>query len=106
MNYHYKKRKTILDIEWGGNIYVIVTYDVQSEKCVSLMKLLRKYLFHIQHSVFEGELTSQMKNKLVNDIHKIIKKEDGNVIIYVLPSEKPLNKVTIGNTSPMCKTII
>lgn len=70
------------------------------------MKVLRKYLFHIQHSVFEGELTTQMKNKLVNDIQNIIKEEDGNVIIYILPSEKPLDKILLGNTKSICKTII
>lgn len=38
-------------------MYVICTYDVNEKKCSKVMKILRKYLFHIQKSVFEGTLT-------------------------------------------------
>ncbi|MFR1441982.1 MAG: CRISPR-associated endonuclease Cas2 [Clostridia bacterium] len=88
------------------SIYIIVSYDVKAEKCIKVMKLLRKYLFHIQNSVFEGELTTQAKNNLISDINKIIHKEDGNVLMYTLPSEKPLKKLLIGNSKAICKTII
>lgn len=38
-------------------MFVIVTYDV-SQKCVTkVMKICRKYLNHIQNSVFEGMIT-------------------------------------------------
>ena len=38
-------------------MYVICVYDVNEKTCVKVMKILRKYLFHIQKSVFEGPLT-------------------------------------------------
>ena len=38
-------------------MYIICTYDVKSKNCPKFMKLLRRYLFHVQKSVFEGELT-------------------------------------------------
>ena len=39
-------------------MYVICTYDVAEKRCVKVMKVLRKYMFHVQNSVFEGELTA------------------------------------------------
>ena len=38
-------------------MYVICVYDVQEKRCAKVMKVLRKYLFHVQKSVFEGEAT-------------------------------------------------
>lgn len=79
---------------------------MKADKCIKLMKVLRKYLFHIQNSVFEGELTAQSKENLINEISKTIDKKDGNVLIYTLPSDKPLKKQILGNPKLICKTII
>ena len=38
-------------------MYIICVYDVKEKRCQKFMKLLRKYLFHVQNSVFEGTLT-------------------------------------------------
>ena len=45
-------------------MYVICTYDVAEKRCVKVMKVLRKYMFHVQNSVFEGELTASKFNEL------------------------------------------
>lgn len=87
-------------------MYLIVNYDVRQEKCQQLMKLLRQYLFHIQNSLFEGELTAQTKNELIEKINQLITKEDGTVIIYILPSIKPLKTINIGNNEERFKIII
>ena len=87
-------------------MYLIVNYDVKQEKCQPLMKLLKQYLFHIQNSLFEGELTNQTQKELLDKINKLITKEDGAVIIYLLPSVKPLKTINIGNNEERFKIII
>lgn len=77
-------------------MYVIISYDVETELCSKLMKLLRKYLFHIQNSVFEGELTTRELKQLETEIYKIIKNTASSVVLYELPSIKPLNKRILG----------
>lgn len=77
-------------------MYVIISYDVETELCSKLMKLLRKYLFHIQNSVFEGELTTRELKQLETEIYKIIKNTTSSVVLYELPSIKPLNKRVLG----------
>ena len=70
-------------------MYVIVSYDVEITKCQKLLKLLRKYLFHVHNSVFEGELTENEKKQLEQKILKIIDNSESSVVIYELPSVKP-----------------
>ena len=53
-------------------MYIICTYDVKSKNCPKFMKLLRRYLFHVQKSVFEGELTPATYKKLTKELEKII----------------------------------
>ena len=49
-------------------MYVICTYDVNEKRCDKLKKLLRQYLFHVQKSVFEGELTPHQMKELQEKI--------------------------------------
>ena len=49
-------------------MYIICTYDVKSKNCPKFMKLLRRYLFHVQESVFEGELTPATYKKLTKEL--------------------------------------
>ena len=51
-------------------MYIICTYDVKSKNCPKFMKLLRRYLFHVQVSVFEGELTPAAYKKLTKELEK------------------------------------
>ena len=46
------------------------------------MKLLRRYLFHVQVSVFEGELTPAAYKKLTKELEKIITDDDHVAIYY------------------------
>lgn len=87
-------------------MYVIVSYDVEITKCQKLLKLLRKYLFHVHNSVFEGELTENEKKQLEQKILKIIDNSESSVVIYELPSVKPLKKVILGNQPKSTNTII
>lgn len=46
-----------LQVLSGDVMYVIAIYDVDSKRDPKVMKVLRKYIFGIHNSVFEGEIT-------------------------------------------------
>ena len=46
------------------------------------MKVLRKYLFHIQNSVFEGELTPAKYKILQKELDQITADEDQIIFYY------------------------
>lgn len=77
-------------------MYVIVVYDVNNERCLEIMKILRKYLFHRQNSVFEGALTHSLLTKLKNELEKKINQNEDEIIFYELLSNKYLYTSNIG----------
>ena len=79
-------------------MYVICTYDVNEKRCDKLKKLLRQYLFHVQKSVFEGELTLHQMKELQEKIKKIIQIEN-SVQLYYCYNNKQIYKDKLGNNS-------
>lgn len=76
-------------------MYIICTYDVKSKNCPKYMKLLRRYLFHVQESVFEGELTPATFNKLKKELNKIVTESD-HISIYYAYNSKTIKKQELG----------
>lgn len=76
-------------------MYVICTYDVDERKCNKVMKLMRKYLFHVQRSVFEGTLTPKQFKSLKEEVNQIISSTD-SVIYYYTYNDKQLYKEETG----------
>ncbi len=72
-------------------MYVICVYDVNEKTCVKVMKILRKYLFHIQKSVFEGTLTPKQFSVLKEELYKVTSDED-SVLFYFSYNEKQIYK--------------
>lgn len=77
-------------------MYVIVVYDVDADRTHIPRKYLRKYLEHVQNSVFEGEITkgqvSEIKEFLDDKIN------DGeSVFIYHMWSDTYVNREIIGD---------
>ncbi len=70
---------------------IICTYDVKEKRCPKYMKILRKYLFHVQKSVFEGNLTPKQFRCLKEELNRI-KAEDDSVIFYISYNEKQIYK--------------
>ena len=73
-------------------MYLIVSYDIKSDKNIKVMKTLRKYLFHTHYSVFEGELTDKEFDNMKYEINKCINKEIDSIIYYIIATPKALNK--------------
>jgi CRISPR-associated protein Cas2 len=78
-------------------MYVVLVYDVSTKRVSKIMKICRKYLVHIQNSVFEGQISSANLKKLKIEIKNNIKKED-SVIVFEFSSfnKKFASKKIIG----------
>ncbi|MGD9732375.1 MAG: CRISPR-associated endonuclease Cas2 [Desulfamplus sp.] len=53
-------------------MYVLMTYDVQAKRTEKFKKLLRKYLEHIQNSVFSGDLQESKLIELRRAISQLL----------------------------------
>ncbi len=56
-------------------MYIILVYDVDKKRCGKMLRLCRKYLHHIQNSVFEGEITEGKLEELKIKAKKIMKNQ-------------------------------
>lgn len=77
-------------------MYVILAYDVAVERVTKVLKVGRKYLTWVQNSVLEGELTWAQLEKLKGELKRVIDENEDSVLIYVLRSERWLERHEIG----------
>jgi CRISPR-associated protein Cas2 len=51
-------------------MFLILVYDVGEKRVAKVLKTARKYLYWVQNSVLEGELTEAQFEELINTIKK------------------------------------
>ncbi|MFA9378762.1 MAG: CRISPR-associated endonuclease Cas2 [Lachnotalea sp.] len=78
-------------------MYVILVYDISGnengQKVLNkTFKICKKYLSHIQNSVFEGELTEVQILKLHKELDSVIRKDIDSVILFQSRNERWLEK--------------
>ena len=78
-------------------MYVVLVYDVSQnnngqKRWSHIYKICKKYLTHIQNSVFEGEISKVQLTKLQQELRPYIDKQEDSVIIFESRQEKWLNK--------------
>lgn len=84
-------------------MYLILIYDISSEdngekRLNKVFKTCKKYLTHIQKSVFEGELTEVQIMKLKIELNKIIKNDIDSVMIFKSRNNRWMEKEMWGLT--------
>lgn len=77
-------------------MYVILTYDVRQKRVGKAMKICRKYLTHVQRSVFEGWLTEATLKRLKKELESALVVSEDAVSIYRVESLKYTKKEQIG----------
>ena len=77
-------------------MYVILVYDCGEKRVSKMLKLCRKYLFWIQNSVFEGEISEVKLKELTLKAEKIMDSDEDSLIIFSSRQEKWLEKQIIG----------
>lgn len=78
-------------------MYVVLVYDISQEekgqkRWSRVFKICKKYLSHIQNSVFEGEISKAQLVKLQLELRQFIDKNLDSVIIFKSRNEKWLDK--------------
>ncbi len=78
-------------------MYCILIYDIEmneggAKAARNVFKTCKKYMTHIQKSVFEGELTELQCMKLNGELAKHIRKDSDSVIIFKSRNERWLDK--------------
>jgi CRISPR-associated protein Cas2 len=89
-------------LKCGGNMYVILVYDINLEEkegqkvLRNVFKTCKKYLVHIQNSVFEGELLESQMAKLQVELDKHIRQDKDSVIVFKSRHQRWLDKEFLG----------
>ena len=78
-------------------MYVILVYDIKSDdggqKVLNrTFKTCKRYLSHIQNSVFEGELSESQIVKLQYELNDIIRVDKDSIILFKSRNERWLEK--------------
>ena len=77
-------------------MFVILVYDINITRNKKVLKICRRYLNHVQKSVFEGVITEAKLNRLKDEIKTVICKEEDSVAIYEFETLKYSSKEVIG----------
>lgn len=76
--------------------YVIVVYDVQADRTPKFLRYLRRYLTHVQNSVFEGELTEGKLEEVKTRLESMLETGE-SVMVYRMASEKYVDRHVFGD---------
>lgn len=82
-------------------MYIILVYDIVMDKQGSkvsrhIFKIFKKYLTHVQNSVFEGELTKAQLARLRSELNRWIRRDVDSVIIFKNRNKNWLDKEFMG----------
>ncbi|MGF7057697.1 CRISPR-associated endonuclease Cas2 [Brassicibacter mesophilus] len=82
-------------------MYVVLMYDIMMDEGGAKVqrntfKICKRYLTHIQMSVFEGNLTELNLMKLKKELNQFIRNNKDSLIIFKSRDEKWLTKEFLG----------
>ncbi len=81
-------------------MFVVLVYDASVERVQKFLRICRKYLIHVQRSVFEGELTEAQLRALKNDLMVVLNPQTDSVVIYTFRTKKYYKRVVLGVAKP------
>ena len=79
-------------------LYVVLVYDIKTDEggpkvLNKTFKICKRYLNHIQNSVFEGELSNTQILKLKYELESVIRKDIDSIIIFKSRNNKWIRKL-------------
>jgi len=77
-------------------MYVILVYDIEEKRVGKVCKHLRRYLPHVQNSVFEGEITEAKFEELKSGLRKIMDESADSVLAWQFRDVRWRTRETIG----------
>jgi len=87
-------------------MFVILVYDVSTERVQKVHKVCKKYLTWVQNSVFEGEITKANLRLLKEEIRQVIDESTDSVVIYKFRTKAYYKRESIGKEAPSSEDFI
>lgn len=75
--------------------YAIIVYDVQADRTPKFLRYLRRYLTHVQNSVFEGQITEGTLQEVKTDLESMLEPTE-SVMVYEMSSESYVERSVFG----------
>lgn len=69
-------------------MFIILVYDMNVKRVGKALKICRKYLYWVQNSVFEGEISEANLVKLKLELKKLMNVKEDSIIIYSFRTTK------------------
>lgn len=66
-------------------MYVLVVYDTAVVRNSRILRVCRRYLHHVQRSVFEGELSAAQIRRFKTEVESVIDAGYDHVLVYTFP---------------------
>ncbi|REJ16210.1 MAG: CRISPR-associated endonuclease Cas2 [Caldibacillus debilis] len=77
-------------------MFVILVYDFEEKRVAKALKIARKYLYWVQNSVLEGEISQANYFKLKKELQSIMDPDTDSVIFYTFRTQKYMKREQIG----------
>lgn len=77
-------------------MYLMIVYDVNAKRVNKVKSCLRTYLYWIQNSVFEGEISEVKYKEMINKVKELIDEDEDSIVIYKMPPTYKPQKTVIG----------
>ena len=94
-------------------MHVIIVYDMDTtdpnegqKRLTRIKKICRKYLTHVQKSVFEGNLSGGKLARLEKEIIQVINRSSDSVIIYIIPDGVKIERKFLTNLNDPLSNIL
>lgn len=92
-------------------MYIVLVYDVSQEdhetkRWSKIFKACKRYLTHIQNSVFEGEISRAQLASLQQELKQYIDPELDSVILFKSRQEKWMDKEFWGRKDDLTNFIL
>ena len=77
-------------------MFVIEVYDVNEKRVNKVLKISRKYLYWVQNSVLEGDISEANFKKLKMELTRVIDEEEDSVLFYIFRSTRYSERESMG----------
>ncbi|HHG74391.1 CRISPR-associated endonuclease Cas2 [Persephonella sp.] len=81
-------------------MFIILVYDANEKRVQKFYKICKKYLVHVQKSVFEGQITESALRLLKDELQEVMDHQEDSVLIYKFRTKKYYERETIGVDKP------
>lgn len=82
-------------------MHVVVVYDTAAERNPKILRTCRKYLHHVQRSVFEGQISDAQLRRFHAEVESLLDLTYDNVLVYSFPPGATPRRLEWGAVEPM-----